>query len=293
MLFALNANQAAAQTAVLAPVERLEFSRPEAWALKYFTSTSLLAGLDTPGDLKPGSVTIGAELSALPPLDAAERRIGFDGTKEEDLNKAPLFVRPRVSVGLPGRLTLTAAFTPPIGAFGITPRLIAASVERPLYQRSAWALHGRAYGQTGTVTGAYTCPSSVLGFARGSANNSYGCDAESSDQATLRYAGGELGVDGKVAALGRMVPHAAVGASYINGVFQVNAQTFGYLDRTRLQTSGVIWSFSSGVGYPLTSRLALAADVFYSPLSVRPHLGAPVSDRNLVTARALLTYQAR
>ena len=28
-------------------------------------------------------------------LSAAQRRVGFDGTKEEDLNKAPLFARPR------------------------------------------------------------------------------------------------------------------------------------------------------------------------------------------------------
>jgi hypothetical protein len=61
--------------------------------------------------------------------------------------------------------------------------------------------------------------------------------------ATLRYAGAELDVDGKVAALGKLVPHVAIGANYINSVFQVNAHTFGHVDRTRLETSGVTWSF--------------------------------------------------
>jgi len=291
VLSVLLANQAAGQTPAAA--EHLDFNRPEAWALKYFTSTTLLAGLDTSAESRPGSVTFGAELAALPSLSAAEQRVGFNGTKEEDLNKAPLFARPRISVGLPWQLTLTAAISPPIAAFGVTPRLIAGGLARPFYQRHGWTLDWKTYGQVGTVTGAFTCPNRVLGFAEGSADNSYGCDAESSDVATLRYAGAELSAKGTVAALGKIVPHVAIGANYVNSVFQVNARTFGFLDRTRLQASGVTWSLSAGVGYSLTSRIALAADVFYSPLLVQPTSGAPVSNRGLVTARGLLTYRSR
>jgi hypothetical protein len=291
VLVVLLANQAAAQTP--GEAEHLDFNRPEAWALKYFTSTTLLTGLDTPGPSHPGSVTLGAELSALPSLNAAERRVGFNGTKEEDLNKAPVFARPRVSVGLPWRLTLTAALSPPITTFGLTPRLIAVGVGRPLGQRKGWALNWHTYGQMGAVTGAFTCPKRVLGFAEGSADNSYGCDAESSDVSTLRYAGADLSADRRVAALGKIVPHVTIGVNYINSVFQVDARTFGYVDRTRLQTSGVTWSFSTGAGYALTARVALAVDVFYSPLLVQPNSGAPVSNRGLFTARGLLTYRTR
>ena len=35
-----------AQTQVVAPVEHVDFNRPEAWALKYFTSTTLLSGFE-------------------------------------------------------------------------------------------------------------------------------------------------------------------------------------------------------------------------------------------------------
>jgi hypothetical protein len=292
VLSVLLANQAAAQTPV-APVEHVDFNRPEAWALKYFTSTTLLTGLDTPGDSRPGAITVGAALSALPALNAAERRVGFNGTKEEDLNKAPIFARALIKFSLPSQLTLTVAFSPPIAAFGLTPRLLAGAVERPLYQRNGWSLGWRTYGQVGTVSGAFTCPTKVLKFAAGSENNSYGCDAESSDVATLRYAGAELGAARKVAALGKIVPHVTIGANYINSVFQVQADTFGFVDRTRLQASGATWSLSAGAGYALTSRLALAADVFYSPLFVQPRSGAAVSNRSLLTARGLLTYRVR
>ena len=37
-----------AQNRVVAPVQHLSFDAPEAWALKYFTSVTLLSGLEPP-----------------------------------------------------------------------------------------------------------------------------------------------------------------------------------------------------------------------------------------------------
>ena len=48
-----------AQADVAAPVRQLSFDRPESWALKYFTSVSLLSGLQTTDGRQPGSVAIG------------------------------------------------------------------------------------------------------------------------------------------------------------------------------------------------------------------------------------------
>jgi hypothetical protein len=162
-----------------------------------------------------------------------------------------------------------------------------------MYAGHGWNVGWRAYGQLGTVTGAFTCPRSVLGFAEGSASNAYGCDAESADVVTLRYAGAELMGERRIEALGKVVPHVAVGANYVDGVFQVNAHTFGFLDRTRIVTSGATLSLSGGVGYRLGNRVTLAADVFYSPLSVQPTFGATVVNRSLLTARSSLTYHLR
>jgi hypothetical protein len=54
-------------------------------------------------------------------LSAAQQRVAFNGTTPEDLNRAPVFLRPRLAIGLPHRLSIIAAVDPPIRAFGVTP----------------------------------------------------------------------------------------------------------------------------------------------------------------------------
>jgi hypothetical protein len=93
--------------------------------------------------------------------------------------------------------------------------------------------------------------------------------------------------------LGKVVPHVAVGVNYVDSIFQVNAHTFGFLDRTRIETAGSTLSVSAGGGYRFTDRVMLSADVFYSPLSVQPTFGAAVSNRSLLTARGSVTYRLR
>jgi hypothetical protein len=286
------ARDAMAQTqAVARPAQQLRFDRPEAWAMTYVTSTTLLSGLDAPDETRAGSVTIGLETGWLPRLDADQQRVGYYGTTRQDLNKAPIVLRPRVRIGLPWRLALVAAVVPPVRSFGVTPRLVAASLEGPLLGRDAWTLGWRAYGQLGTITSAVTCSADMLGFPLGSANNRLGCETESADVATLRYAGAELRAARRIARLGGLMPHIAAGVNLIDGAFQANARLFGYVDRTRLESRGVTFSLSTGVGYPLTRRVTIAADAFYSPLTVQRTFDAPRSTDPLVNARALISYR--
>lgn len=297
VVLVLTASLASAQSAgsvpVINPTEQLSFDRPESWALKYFASAMLLTGLDTPRTRTPGSVSIGFEIGWLPSLSDSQRRVGFDGTKTEDLNKAPFLPRPRVVVGLPGRFSLIVAADPPIRSFGIKPKLLAVGLERPVYETPGVTVGLRGYGQVGDVEAAFTCPASVLPFAPGSAANSYGCQAESSDTATLRFAGGEVSVGYGGSQLHRLSPHAAVAVNYLSTQFQVNALTFGYLDHTHLVAHGVTAAISGGVSLPLTGRLQAAADVFYTPLSVQRAAGSPVQNDGLFNVRALIAYRLR
>lgn len=271
--------------------ERLSFQRPEAWALAYFTSATLLAGLEPPQPRSPWSISFGAEAGLLTPVSRANQFVGFDGTKPEDLNKAPLFVRPRVTIGLPGRLALTVAVNPPVRAFGITPRLVALALERPVYRSERWTVGVRGYGQTGTVKGAYTCPASVVGFTPGSPENLYGCEATSSDTATLRYVGAEVSVGRDGVGRWKVSPHAAVGLNYLSTAFQVNAVTFGFEDRTHYTSRGMTVSASAGITYPLGPRVNASVDVFYTPLVARRPTGREVN--GFLNARALISYRIR
>ncbi len=277
--------------AVITTVEHVDFDRPESWALQYFTSATLLTGLDPAEDERAGTITIGLETGWVPSLTPAQERVGFHGTAFQDLNKAPIVLRPRVRVGLPGRFALMAAGTPPIRAFGVTPRLVALALDWAMIDGEDWRIAWRAHGQTGTVTGAFSCPASVAAFPPGSAANPTGCQAESTDVATLRYGGAEVETARRLARLGGLTPHVAVGVNAIAARYQLNARAFGDIDHTRLETSGVTWSASVGAALPINAHVTLSADMFYTPLMVRRTATAPRTNDGLFNVRALVSYR--
>jgi hypothetical protein len=274
----------------------LGFDRPESWGMKYFTSASMLSGLQP---LEPseghrvGSFSLGFETGWLPQLDEGQTRIGFQGRVPEDLNKAPLFARVVVRIGLPVKFSAVVAAPPPFEVFGITSHLLAFGLERPLVERPQWAFGWRGYGQVGNVKGAFTCPKSVLGFAPGSAGNPTECVGESADVATLRYAGMELNFAHRLPRAPRVVPHVAVGGNWIDGAFQVHAPVQDGLDQTRLWTRGGTFTTTGGVTYWVTKRAAFTIDAFYTPVWVQRTANGPTTSDGLFNVRALLSYTFR
>ena len=189
------------------------------------------------------------ELGGIPHQSLGERTVGFDGTKEEVLNKAPFFGRPRVTVGLPGGFALTAAYLPPIELFGLKPNLLTLGIEHALYESDPLTIGARAYGQVSKVEGAITCFSDFLEHPPGSDGNPYGCEEKSSDEATQRYAGLELSGAYRIDRLGGLAPWAAIGGNFLDTAVQVDALTFGVRDRTRLEAETWTWSISAGAAY--------------------------------------------
>jgi hypothetical protein len=272
------------------------FDSPEAWGLKYFASTTLLNGLQpaAPAEsYRTGSISVAIETGWLPTLDDGQRRIGFKGHVPEDLNKSPVLIRPVVRIGLPDKFTAVIAAPPPFEVFGVTPRLLAFGLERPLARRDPWTLNWRGYGQLGWVEGAFTCPKSALAFEPGSPGNVTECVGESKDRATLRYAGMEFQVARSLRRWPNLTPHAAVAGNFIDGVFQVHAPVSDGLDETRLWTRGGTFSTSGGVSYRLTRNTAFVVDAFYTPLWVQRTAAAPRTNDGLFNVRALLSYTFR
>jgi hypothetical protein len=288
ILFTVWNGQALAQQ-----TEHLDADRPEAWAMNYFASVSLLAGLGTPYSREPGSLEGGFEIDWIPKLSKSKRRVGFNGLKEDDLNKAPIFARPRLTIGLPWRFSLLLSYLPPIKLFGVKPNLFAFALERPMYERQPWTVGLRVYGQIGEVEGAYTCPSDVAKYPPGSPQNLFGCEKKSSDTATLRYGGLELSGAYRIETLRGLTPYLAVAGNLLDTRFQVDALTFGFHDRRRLTAETWTFSMSGGVVYPLTNRLSVSVGLFYSPLWVtRPPATSSQNDA-LFNARAMLTFRLR
>lgn len=278
---------------VINETEFLHSNRPEAWAMNYVTSITLLSGLSVPRSRTLGSIEGGVELDWIPQLSSAQRQIGFNGIKEEDLNKAPVFGRPRITFGLPGRFALTLSYVPPIRIFGLKPNLFAFALERPLYERDPWTIGVRMYGQIGNVEGAFTCPGSVAQFPPGSPENLYGCERKSADKSSQRYAGLELSGSYRIEQLRGLTPFIAISGNYLDTQVHVNAQTFGIIDNTHLVAKTWTFAASAGIAYSLTDKLRLSVGMFYSPLWVtRPPATSNQNDA-LLNVRALLTYQLK
>lgn len=273
------------------------FDRPEAWGLKYFTSMTLMSGLQPPDawaeGRRVGAVSIAFETGWVPQLDEGQQRIGFNGQAPEDLNKAPIFARPVVRVQLPWKLDVFAAAPPPFRLFGITPRLLAFGVERPLIARRTWTIGWRAYGQVGNVKGAFTCPNDAAEYSPGSTGNPTRCVGISSDVATLRYVGSEFQIAFRPPRTPKVSPHIAAGGNWIDGAFQVNAPLTTGMDHTRLWTRGGTFSGTAGISYLLTGNISFTVDAFYSPLWVVRQPGAPRTNDGLFNVRALISYSFR
>jgi hypothetical protein len=203
------------------------------------------------------------ELGWIPALGKREERVGFNGTKEEDLNKAPIFARPRLTVGLPWSAALTLAYVPPIRLFGVKPNLFAFALERPVYDIKPWTVGLRAYGQIGEVEGAFTCPKEAARSRPGSALNPLGCEGESSDTATQRYGGLELTGSYRLEQPRGLTPYVAVAGNFLDTMFHVDAVEFGVRDRTRLLADTWTFSASGGAVYPLGEKMRLSVGLFY------------------------------
>jgi hypothetical protein len=258
-----SAGPAAAQSGV--GVEELDWDRPEAWAMKYFNSVSLLTGLGPPRAREPWSFEIGLELDSIPQLDEGQRRIGFGGAKVEDLNRLPAFFRPRLTIGLPAKWSLDVAYVPPLEVRGVKSHLFALGLERPVYSAGPWTLGIRFIGQIGEVESDFTCSEEDASHPPGSPDNVWGCEAPSEDKVSLNYVGAAFTGGYRYR---KTDFHWGLSANYMDMEFQVNALTFGINDRTLLLADGWTWSFNGGASWSLGGRTSLAVELFYSPLSV-------------------------
>ncbi len=270
--------------------ETVEFDRPEAWALKYFAAVSTFTPLRAPELREPWSTDLALEAVWVPSLSEEERRVGFNGTKVEDLNKLPVLGRPRLMVGLPAGFSVELSWVPPVEVAGVKANLVAAALERPLVDRGSWSLGVRAFGQLGEVEGDFTCSEDAADQPPGSDGNPYGCEAPSEDVSTLDYAG--LAVTGGFDLAGGKA-HFAAGATYNDLELEVDAVTYGYHDQTHLTTDGWTGWISAGAGWPLGERLWLGGELYYSPLDVvRPPSTESQNDA-LFNVRAVLRYRLR
>ncbi len=286
-------NVAVAQSSI--PNVQISFDRPEIWALKRFDAATLPSTMPpvAPVEMQHvGTMSVALDAGWLPTLSTAQETVGFDGTKVEDLNEAPVLIRPVIGVQLPWNFKAYATAPPPISTFGIKPRLAAFGLERPLLERGSWALDWQAYGQVGSVKGPFTCPESgALAFPPNlGALSSAVCTGTSADIASLHFAGAQIQAAHPLPGLPKLVPHASVAGTFDDVAFQSHAPTSAGLSQSRQWARGGMFSAAGGVGYLFTPRIDFTVDLFYAPLEVSRTAGAPVTNDGLFNVRGLLSY---
>jgi hypothetical protein len=270
------------------PTEELSFDRPESWGMKYFASVGLLTGLGVPERLGAGGVSLGFEGGLVPQLSDEQRRIGFNGSKLEDVNKTRFFGRLRGAIGISDDYSLDLAYTPPLEVGGARPHLIAVGIGRPFSLSARWRLGVRAYGQLGSIEGDVTCSAGEVQAGADPDLNPFLCEEPSADSMRQRLVGAE--VSGGYRA-GRWRPYVGLALTYMDLEFQVDARYAGIHDRTLQLTDGVTVSVTTGIGFAPSERWRLSAELFYSWLSVeRPPARATQND-GLLNGRFFIAYQ--
>lgn len=268
--------------------EHLAADRPEAWAMNYLAGTTFFTAFGETPALAPLAWSIATDFGHIPRLSDTQRRVGFDGTKLEDLNKSPVFGRLRLAVGLPAGWIGEIGYTPPIEINGTRAHnLVAFALGHRLIERASWTVSGRLLGQRGSVRGDVTCPAQLANVAD-PALNPYGCQAPSRDRFDLDYYGGEL-TAGWTA--GGWHWHGSAGLVRTELDVQVDALTNGFQDRSHLFARGVRRYFALGTRYDVASDWSLAAEVLFVPLQVRRSPGSARESDPLVSVRVQLGYR--
>lgn len=285
--FVLVGQSVCAQT-VVRNNETLMSDRPEAWAMNYVVASTLMTAFGESPVLAPGRWIVALDLGLIPRLSATQQRVGFNGSKEEDLNKSPVFGRLRLSLGLPAGWVAELGYTPPVAINGTRPRdLVALAVGRRLIEGDNWTLSTRVFGQHGAAQGEITCAARLAGISD-PAQNPYGCQAASNDQIALNY----YGVDATTGwRLGDWDWHAGLGVVRTELAVQVDALVFAVRDRSYLVARGVMPYVAIGPSYQLDAHWSFGAEVLYVPLSVRRTLDGPRKSDPFTSLRLQLRYR--
>ena len=285
-MLCLLALQAQAQE-VVRNDEFLHADRPEAWAMNRVAAASLLTAFGETPRLAPGQWAVAAEAGSVPRLSETQRRVGFDGDKIEDLNKSPAFARLRFQLGLSAGWVAELGYTPPLAINGARPHnLLAASIGRRLFERGAFSLSARAFGQHGAIDGDITCPRELENVTAPQ-QNPYGCEAASNDRISVN----DYGVDATAGwNAGHWHWHATGGVVRTELQVQVDALTFGFRDRSRLVADGVLRYAALGVRRDFGSHWSVGTELLHVPLDVRRGPGADVRSELFTSWRVQLRY---
>jgi hypothetical protein len=267
--------------------EHLDTQRPEAWAMNRVAASTLVTAFGESPPLAPWQWQVSADLAHISRLSDSQRRVGFIGSKEEDLNRSPVFGRLRVALGLPHAFVAELGYTPPLEVRGTRAvDLFTLALGCRPYEREGFVVSTRIFGQRGQIRGDITCPEGVAGGDP--ASNPFECQAASDDRISVDY----YGLDATATwDLQGWRTHATLGAVRTDLEVQVDALAGGVRDRSRLYARSS-WPFATlGVSRDLDARWNLGVELLYVPLRVQREIAGSTETDALTSLRVRLAYR--
>jgi len=271
--------------------EFVGFNSPESWGMKYFSSVLLPGGVGVPRAMEPGAWAVELEVAPIPSLSVEERRVGFSGTKVDDLNQVDVLLRPQVEVGLPFRFSASFSIIPPISFQGLESTLASLSLNRPLLEYGGWRTGIRLFAAFSKSKGAFTCTEHQIEAG----HDLFDCRPPSHDISYLRTQGVELSLSYTFSRMNGLTPFVKASRQHMDNHFQTDAVIFNgnARDRRTLKTEGYTNAFTAGFELPLKERWNWSLSFFYAPLDViRSGVpGDPAEEDSLVTLRSRVRFQ--
>jgi len=273
--------------------EELASDRPEAWAMRWFAAALAPSGFGAAESTDPGRVDLALDAAWLPDLSERQRTVGFDGTKVEDLNRAPAAPRARARFGLPAGFSLDLGWIPPIRFDGARANLLSLGLARPLLERGPWRLGARLTGTVGRLDGDFTCPAAAAGAGADPVRNPYGCERKSEDQVDLNQVGFELGLAYRSPARPALGVWLGGALRRVDSTFHVRADWNGIHDRTRLDYTGNDWDLAAGLSWRMRPTWESSAELRWTPLDVVRTGGGGAESDPLLQVLLSLAYRLR
>jgi hypothetical protein len=244
----------------------------EAKLLAFYEAPLAFSALTAPVANPAARVSIGAELAPVPSAgsDLEHGSICFASTGE-NTRLTPVFGRPRLTVFLPGGISLEGSYIPPLTIGDATPNLGSLAIAKTFalpWRRTVTplALMLRGHGTFGNVKGPITCSSNHL--QQSSANDPCFGSSPSHDTFHPTMYGLES-VLGASLMGGRLDAFGGAGVTWLRPRFQVNfTDGNGVTDNTRVEVNLQRLALLAGVTARVAGALGLTAEVYSIPEDV-------------------------
>ncbi|HWO89667.1 MAG TPA: hypothetical protein VNL98_11015 [Gemmatimonadales bacterium] len=239
---------------------------PQAQVMGYFAAVMQL----TPSGQVPMANAVGGELTWIPELSDAERRVGFGGTKDENTNLCPVLPRLRGTI-VRGVGAVEVGYVPPLEVCGVKANLLGVAISRRIALNRDFAILARVSALLGRLEAAITCgPEAVndtldLTCFGGQVSN---------DRLSPASFALEAGIYHGHHRQPRLDMYALAGVRRERLQFDVNYTRTGFGsfpgldDHERFTTSLTRVHALAGAGYRLGGRLRVGAELYWAPGAV-------------------------